>query len=327
MPRDSDPEVGNIKGVTLVNIDDLQQIVEENIRFREGEAERARVIIEEEIRSLEERFTYLSTRPVMVSLSDKAEHIREREQRKALAKIGHLTEEEEKIIDHMTHMIVRKLLREPMIRLIVIATRKSLLAMWQAEYVAARIRERYPETAVELLPVSTRGDEILSMPLAEIGGKGLFIKELEYLLLEGKADLAVHSLKDMPAELAPDFTLAAVTAREDPRDAFVSLKYGSVEELPAGAKVGTSSLRRQSQLLHRRGDLAVASLRGNVQTRLRKLDEGQYDAVILAARARRPDTVLPDSGGEHSRGRTGRHGRGSAEGGYGTAAHAVVPPR
>lgn len=170
-----------------------------------------------------------------------------------------------------------------MINKIVIATRKSLLAMWQAEYVAARIRERYPETAVELLPVSTRGDEILSMPLAEIGGKGLFIKELEYLLLEGKADLAVHSLKDMPAELAPDFTLAAVTAREDPRDAFVSLKYGSVEELPAGAKVGTSSLRRQSQLLHRRGDLAVASLRGNVQTRLRKLDEGQYDAVILAA--------------------------------------------
>ena len=117
VPRDSDPEVGNIKGVTLVNIDDLQQIVKENIRFREGEAERARVIIEEEIHSLEERFTYLSTRPVMVSLSDKAEHIREREQRKALAKIGHLTEEEEKIIDHMTHMIVRKLLREPMIRL------------------------------------------------------------------------------------------------------------------------------------------------------------------------------------------------------------------
>lgn len=117
VPRDSDPEVGNIKGVTLINIDDLQQIVEENIRFREGEAEQAKVIIEEEIASIEERFTYLSTRPVMVSLSDKAEHIREREQRKALAKIEGLTEEDEKIIDHMTHMIVRKLLREPMIRL------------------------------------------------------------------------------------------------------------------------------------------------------------------------------------------------------------------
>lgn len=166
---------------------------------------------------------------------------------------------------------------------IVIGTRKSALALWQAEYVAARLREAYPHVQVELLPVSTRGDEILDMPLAEIGGKGLFIRELEYLIREGKADMAVHSLKDMPAELPPDFTLAAVTDREDPRDAFVSLKYRSVDELPAGAKVGTSSLRRQSQLLHRRSDLRIESLRGNVQTRLRKLDEGQYDAVILAA--------------------------------------------
>lgn len=166
---------------------------------------------------------------------------------------------------------------------IVIGTRKSVLALWQAEYVAARLREAYPDLTVELLPVSTRGDEILDMPLAEIGGKGLFIRELEYLIREGRADMAVHSLKDMPAELPPDFTLAAVTDREDPRDAFVSLKYRSIAELPAGAKVGTSSLRRQSQLLHRRSDLRIESLRGNVQTRLRKLDEGQYDAVILAA--------------------------------------------
>lgn len=166
---------------------------------------------------------------------------------------------------------------------IVIGTRKSVLALWQAEYVAARLREAYPHVQVELLPVSTRGDEILDMPLAEIGGKGLFIRELEYLIREGKADMAVHSLKDMPAELPPDFNLAAVTDREDPRDAFVSLKYRSVDELPAGAKVGTSSLRRQSQLLHRRSDLRIESLRGNVQTRLRRLDEGQYDAVILAA--------------------------------------------
>jgi len=166
---------------------------------------------------------------------------------------------------------------------IVIGTRKSVLALWQAEYVAARLREAYPHVQVELLPVSTRGDEILDMPLAEIGGKGLFIRELEYLIREGKADMAVHSLKDMPAELPQDFTLAAVTDREDPRDAFVSLKYRSVDELPAGAKVGTSSLRRQSQLLHRRSNLRIESLRGNVQTRLRKLDEGQYDAVILAA--------------------------------------------
>lgn len=166
---------------------------------------------------------------------------------------------------------------------LVIGTRKSVLALWQAEYVARRLREQYPGLTVELLPVSTRGDEILNRPLAEIGGKGLFIRELEKLMREGRADMAVHSLKDMPADLPEDFTLAAVTDREDPRDAFVSLRYRSVEALPAGAKVGTSSLRRQSQLLHRRPDLVVESLRGNVQTRLRKLDEGQYDAVILAA--------------------------------------------
>ena len=166
---------------------------------------------------------------------------------------------------------------------LVIGTRKSVLALWQAEYVAQRLREQYPGLTVELLPVSTRGDEILNRPLAEIGGKGLFIRELEELMREGRADMAVHSLKDMPAELPEDFTLAAVTDREDPRDAFVSLRYQGVEALPAGAKVGTSSLRRQSQLLHRRPDLVVESLRGNVQTRLRKLDEGQYDAVILAA--------------------------------------------
>lgn len=164
-----------------------------------------------------------------------------------------------------------------------IATRKSLLALWQAEYVAGRLRAQYPDMDVELLPVSTRGDEILDKPLTEIGGKGLFIKELEYMMLEGKADLAVHSLKDVPAELPAGFAIAAVTAREDPRDAFVSSAYDSVDALPPHARVGTSSLRRKSQLLHRRGDLQIFSLRGNVQTRLRKLDEGQYDAIILAA--------------------------------------------
>lgn len=166
---------------------------------------------------------------------------------------------------------------------VVIGTRKSVLAMWQAEYVADRLRKQYPELTVELLPVSTKGDEILNKPLADIGGKGLFIKELEYLLLEGKSDLAVHSLKDMPADVPAGFAIAAVTDREDPRDAFVSPSYESLADLPAGAVVGTSSLRRQSQLLHMRGDLRIVPLRGNVQTRLRKLDEGQYDAVILAA--------------------------------------------
>ena len=140
---------------------------------------------------------------------------------------------------------------------IVIATRESLLALWQARYVAGKIKEAHPEIDVELLPVTTKGDQILDRPLVEIGGKGLFIKELEVMLLEGQADLAVHSLKDMTAELADGLTLAAVTAREDPRDAFVSGKYASLDELPQHAVVGTSSLRRQAQLLHYRSDLTV----------------------------------------------------------------------
>ncbi len=166
---------------------------------------------------------------------------------------------------------------------ITIATRESLLALWQAKYVAHALEEAHPGLTVELLPVSTKGDEILDRPLVEIGGKGLFIKELEVILLEGKADIAVHSLKDMTAECFEGLTIAAVTKREDPRDAFVSHKYKTLDELPQGAVVGTSSLRRQAQLLHMRPDLIIKSLRGNVQTRLRHLDEGEFDAIILAA--------------------------------------------
>lgn len=166
---------------------------------------------------------------------------------------------------------------------ITIATRESLLALWQAHYIENRLKEKYPGLTVELLPVTTKGDQILDRPLVEIGGKGLFIKELEVILLEGKADIAVHSLKDMTAQCPDGLTIAAVTAREDPRDAFVSNKYKSLEELPLHAKVGTSSLRRQAQLLHWRGDLSIGTLRGNVQTRLRHLDEGKFDAIILAA--------------------------------------------
>ncbi len=165
----------------------------------------------------------------------------------------------------------------------VIATRESVLALWQAKYVARALEAAHPGLSVELLPVSTRGDEILDRPLVEIGGKGLFIKELEVILLAGKADIAVHSLKDMTAACPDGLTIAAVTAREDPRDAFVSHRYKSLDELPPHATVGTSSLRRQAQLLHRRPDLEIRSLRGNVQTRLRHLDEGEFDAVILAA--------------------------------------------
>ena len=164
-----------------------------------------------------------------------------------------------------------------------IATRKSPLAMWQAEHVAARLAAALPESQIELLPLSTRGDEILDSPLSRIGGKGLFIKELEVAMLEGRAEIAVHSMKDVPAEMPEGFRLAAILERADPCDAFVSNNYRTFEELPQGAIVGSSSLRRQCQLRARRPDLEVKTLRGNVQTRLRKLDDGEYDAIILAA--------------------------------------------
>ncbi|WP_260295717.1 hydroxymethylbilane synthase [Sedimenticola hydrogenitrophicus] len=163
-----------------------------------------------------------------------------------------------------------------------IATRKSPLAMWQAEHVAALLRREHPGLEVELIGMSTQGDKILDTPLAKIGGKGLFVKELEQGMLEGLADIAVHSMKDVPVELPEGLHLAVIMEREDPRDAFVSNRYSRLEELPQGAVVGTSSLRRQCQLADRRPDLKIAALRGNVNTRLRKLDEGEFDAIILA---------------------------------------------
>jgi hydroxymethylbilane synthase len=163
-----------------------------------------------------------------------------------------------------------------------IATRQSPLALWQAEHVATRLREELGAT-VRLLPLSTKGDEVLDRSLSKIGGKGLFVKELELALEQGQADLAVHSLKDVPMDLPDGFELAAVLEREDPLDALVSPRYASLDALPVGAVVGTSSLRRQAQLLALRPDLRLEPLRGNLQTRLRKLDEGQFDAIVLAA--------------------------------------------
>ena len=166
---------------------------------------------------------------------------------------------------------------------LVIATRESRLALWQAEHVKARLEALYPACAVELLGMTTRGDQILDRPLAKVGGKGLFVKELETALLDGRADLAVHSMKDVPMQLADEFCLAVTMSREEPFDAFVSNRYASLEEMPPGAVVGTSSLRREAQLHIEYPYLGVTSLRGNLDTRLRKLDEGQYDAIILAA--------------------------------------------
>ena len=166
---------------------------------------------------------------------------------------------------------------------IVIATRQSRLALWQAEHVRDRLQALYPQCRVELLALSTRGDEILDTSLAKIGGKGLFVKELELALAEGRADLAVHSAKDVPMELPAGFALGAILEREDPRDAFVSNRFSGLDELPPGAVVGTSSLRREAQLRSSHPQLGVSSLRGNLDTRLAKLDRGEHDAIILAA--------------------------------------------
>jgi len=168
-------------------------------------------------------------------------------------------------------------------RVIKIATRKSPLALWQAEYVRDALISLHPDLQVELVKMSTQGDNILDVPLAKVGGKGLFVKELEQGMLAGKADIAVHSMKDVPVAFPEGLHLPVVCEREDPRDAFVSNNYPSLEALPQGAKVGTSSLRRECQLRATRPDLDVIPLRGNVNTRLAKLDAGDYDAIILAA--------------------------------------------
>lgn len=170
-----------------------------------------------------------------------------------------------------------------MVQTIRIATRKSPLALWQAEYVRDQLLRHHPDLQVELLKMSTQGDKILDTPLAKVGGKGLFVKELETGMLNGDADIAVHSMKDVPVELPEGLHLAVICPREDPRDAFVSNTFKTFESLPQGARLGTSSLRRQCQLSALRPDLKVIDLRGNVNTRLQKLDNGEYDAIILAA--------------------------------------------
>ncbi len=190
-----------------------------------------------------------------------------------------------------------------------IATRKSALALWQAEYVKAKLERHHPALTVELLPMSSRGDKILDVPLAKVGGKGLFVKELEHALLNNDADIAVHSMKDVPMEFPEGLGLGIICEREDPRDAFVSNHFSTLEQLPKDAIVGTSSLRRQCQLLAQRPDLDIRFLRGNVNTRLSKLDAGEFDAIILASaglirlnmserikEALAPETCLPAGG-------------------------------
>lgn len=190
-----------------------------------------------------------------------------------------------------------------------IATRESALALWQAEYVKSELEKHHPDIRVTLVPMTSRGDKILDVPLAKVGGKGLFVKELEQAMLDGRADIAVHSMKDVPMTFPEGLGLAVICEREDPRDAFVSNRFQSIDALPAGAIVGTSSLRRQSQLLALRPDLEVTFLRGNVNTRLAKLDAGEFDAIILASAGLKrlnfdlriasfipPETILPAGG-------------------------------
>ncbi len=165
---------------------------------------------------------------------------------------------------------------------LVVGTRSSQLALWQADFVIGELAKKYPELVVEKRLMTTKGDKILNAPLAKIGGKGLFTKELETAMLEGEIDIAVHSLKDMPVVVPEGLVITAITQRADPGDAFVSSKYESFQQLPAGAKVGTSSLRRKAQLLHARPDLQIEDLRGNVNTRLRKMEEKNFDGIILA---------------------------------------------
>ena len=166
---------------------------------------------------------------------------------------------------------------------LVIATRRSRLALWQSEHIKERLQSLHRGLAVELLPLSTRGDELLDRRLDQAGGKGLFVKELESAMADGRADLAVHSIKDVPADLPSGFVLAAITAREDPRDVFVSRKFNALGEMPNGASLGTSSLRRSAQIVERFPHLEIRLLRGNVDTRLAKLERGEYDAIVLAA--------------------------------------------
>jgi hydroxymethylbilane synthase len=168
-------------------------------------------------------------------------------------------------------------------KIIRIATRQSPLALWQAEHVAARLEQAFPGLKTQLVKMTTRGDKILDAPLAKIGGKGLFVKELEQGMLEGSADIAVHSMKDVPVEFPEGLHLAAILTREDPTDAFVSNHYKTLDDLPATARIGTSSLRRQCQIKEKFPNAEILSLRGNVNTRLAKLDAGEYDAIILAS--------------------------------------------
>ncbi len=314
VPRDIEPEVNEISNIYLYDIDDLQNVVEANIRERQREAVIAEEIIKREVAAFQRWLEELNVVPTIVSLREKAEAIRKQEMAKALRKLHNLSEEERATIDALTASIVKKLLHSPIVNLkkeadtvegskfllsirhlfdldtrlnrpIRVGSRGSLLALQQTDWILRQLASFFPQVSLQKVLIKTIGDltQTSNVPLAKVGDKGIFIKEIEEALLQEKIDLAVHSIKDLPSQLPPGLIIGAITEREDPRDVLVSRTGLPLDKLPKGARIGTSSLRRHAQLLHYRPDLVVLPIRGNIDTRLRKLATGEYDAIVLAA--------------------------------------------
>ncbi len=356
VPRDAEPAIGELDGVYLFDIDDLERVVHANLGERAKAAEQAHKIVEHEAGQFEQWLRTQSVVPTIRALRERFTSVADAEVQRtldALARRAHTPEQQREAIQQLVRLVVNKLLHQPttalraaeqrdaeqraavlcelfglepaegqaveikdvaplddkrpsddsdkeiareqarsrkpevrgptMIQRLVIATRGSALALWQAEHVRARLAAVAPTVDVAFEVIKTQGDKILDVPLAKVGGKGLFVKEIEQALVDRRADVAVHSMKDVPAELAPGLELSAVSTREVPWDALCAREPTTLDALPHGAKVGTSSMRRQCQLLARRPDLKIALLRGNVPTRVAKLDAGEFDAVILAA--------------------------------------------
>ena len=321
VPRDIDPNVNEINNVFVYNIDDLQNVVDSNLNEREKEAEKAKDLIEEEVKNYFRWISSLEVVPIIKAFRSQIRKLVQTELEATFTRMKNLDMEQKSEIKKIARSITNKFLHQPTVQLrelsknkqliavdsfqeifqlnvqekqkksdkiipmkneILIGTRSSQLALWQAEWIKSLILENFPELNIRLIHIKTIGDNILDTPLSKVGGKGLFVKELEQALLKKEIDLAVHSMKDVPTELPPGLEISVITKRNDPTDAFVSNKYESFFSLPEHAVVGTSSLRRIAQLKHVRKDLDFLSVRGNLNTRLAKLDSGKFDALILA---------------------------------------------
>src|SRR6266852_1564848 len=275
VPRDVDPALNKLDGIFVYDIDDLQQAVSSHVADRKKEADKAEAIVDGEVEKFQARLQSLDVVPTIVSLQDHLETIRQAEIDRVRGRLGSMTADQELAVEALTRGIVNKIMHTP------ISTLKTAARDPESTTVIDLVRARGHTVEIEV--IKTTGDKITDVALAKVGTKGMFTKEIEEALVENRVDLAVHSLKDLPTELAADFEIAAITTRENPRDVFCSVKFASIEALPLRARVGTSSLRRQAQLKVLRPDLQIHPLRGNVDTRLHKLEAGDYDAIILAA--------------------------------------------